>query len=192
MMDWRRIFEERRGLIVPLALVFAVNVAVLLVAVVPLERSVANGQTSASAATAELATARRLEKQANDGRASKARADVELKKFYSEVLPPDLATAVKTTDFWLAQASRDAGLTFKGSRFQPKDVRGSRLTRAATEVTLEGRYPNIRKFLYAIENAKEFLVIEKVQLNESGQRLTGGNGALDISVVVSTYYLPHQ
>lgn len=189
MMDWRRIFEERRALIVPLAILIAVNLAVLLLAVVPLERSVAGGHAQALAATADLNNARRLERQATDAQTSRTRADTELKTFYTDVLPPDLGTAVKATDFWLAQAVRDAGLVFKSSRFQPKAVRGSRLTRAGTEVTLEGRYPNIRHFLYAVENAKEFLIIEKVELSEAGQRVSGSSGLLDISVVVSTYFV---
>jgi hypothetical protein len=135
-----------------------------------------------------LGDARRAERQAAAARASKTRADAELQKFYGDVLPASFGVAMQTTNFWLTEAARDAGLVFKGSHFDWEPVHDSRLSRAYSKVTLEGRYDNIRKFLHAVETAKEFIIIEKVELAQQGDR-TGANGALQVSLTVSTYFV---
>jgi Tfp pilus assembly protein PilO len=61
------------------------------------------------------------------------------------------------------------------------------LSRAFSRVTLEGRYPNIRRFLYDVEKAKEFIVVEKVELAEQGDQ-PAANGLLEVSLVVATYF----
>jgi Tfp pilus assembly protein PilO len=52
-----------------------------------------------------------------------------------------------------------------------------------------GRYANIRRFLYAVETASEFVVVEKVGLAQSTATEQGSNGALEVSLVVATYFV---
>jgi Tfp pilus assembly protein PilO len=189
MSLWKRIFEERRAVLLPLIIVLVANVAVLLLAVVPLQTSVAGAENSAFQAMAALDAARRGEKQARDARASKDRAEQELQKFHADILPKNLNTARKVTTTWLEQAASDAGVAFKGYSFDHNEVRDSRLTRVVVMFTLQGRYANIRKFLYNVETAEEFVVVEKVELAQSGSTSPAANGLLEVGLTVSTYYL---
>ncbi|MEO8483375.1 MAG: GspMb/PilO family protein [Acidobacteriota bacterium] len=187
MSLWARVYEERRRVIVPLVILAAISVATLLLAVWPLQRSVTNSENAALEAMVGLANARRFERQAREAADSKRRADTELQAFYTDVLPRDFATATKTTTQWLQVAAREAGLEFKASHFDWDVVRDSRLSRAFSTVTLVGKYPNIRRFLYAVETASEFIVIEKVSVAESTGQGSGGN--LEVSLGVATYFL---
>jgi hypothetical protein len=183
-----RIFEERRRVLLPLAIALAANVAILLLAVLPLQTAVSTAERGLSDAMRELGEARRTERQATAARTSKERADVELQKFYTDVLPASYGTARQTTNIWLTEAARESGLEFKGSHFDSETIRDSRLSRAFSKITLQGRYPSIRKFLYALETAKEFIVVEKVELAEQGDGLSA-NGTLQVSLTVSTYFV---
>jgi len=189
MTIWRRIFEERRAVLLPIVILLAANVAVLLLAVWPMQAAVARADGDAAEAMTALALARREEKRAKDARASKDRAEQELRKFYAEVLPKAQVDGRKVTTAWLVQAATDAGVTFKGFSFDYDAVRDSRLTRVVVKFTLQGRYANIRKFLYNVETAEEFVVVEKVELAQAGNDSAATNGLLEVGLTVSTYYL---
>ena len=120
------------------------------------------------------------------------RAELELTKFYAEKLPRDPNTARKVTTAWLQQAVADAGLIFKNNHFDTDAVRDSQLTRVLVKFTLQGRYPAIRKLLYALETAEEFLVVDKVELAQSGSDAQISSGLLEVSLTVSTYHLTPQ
>jgi Tfp pilus assembly protein PilO len=185
---WRRIFEERKRVLVPLAIVLVANIAILLLAVLPLQSAVATAGVRAADAMRELAEARIVERQATQARGSKEQADEELRKFYTEVLPKDFPTAEATTTLWLTEAAEANGLIVKGSSSHSTDIRDSRLSRAESKITLEGRYPSIRRFLHDLETAKEFVIVDRVELAE---RATGeaASGVLELSLTVSTYFL---
>jgi type II secretory pathway pseudopilin PulG len=189
MTIWSRILHERKRVLVPLAVALVIDVAVLLLAVVPLRSVAASTQARASEAMRALGDARRLEREVTQAQASKRRADEQLQRFYAEVLPSDFRTAESTANLWLAQAAEGAGLVFKGSHFDWSTVRDSGLTRASARITLEGSYPNIRRFLHATESAEEFIIIERVELADPGDQPDGA-GLLHVALVVSTYFRP--
>jgi len=56
-------------------------------------------------------------------------------------------------------------------------------------VTLVGDYQNIRRFLYAVETAREFLVVERVALSQATDLKAGNTGALEVTLDIATYYL---
>ncbi|HWB29058.1 MAG TPA: GspMb/PilO family protein [Vicinamibacterales bacterium] len=188
MSLWARVYEDRRRVILPLAVLVAVAIAVLLLGVWPLQSRVAASETAALQARVELSTARRLERQAREAAANRTHADADLQTFYADVLPRDFATATRTTNRWLLEAAREAGLEFKASHFDWAPVRDSRLSRAFSTVTLSGNYASIRRFLYAMETASEFIVVEQVGLAEASST-RGNSGTLDVSLSVSTYFL---
>lgn len=188
MTLWSRIFHERKRVLVPLAIGLVVNVAVLALAVLPLRSVIGATEVRSIDAMRDVAAAKRLERQVTQARASKVRADDELRKFYTEVLPPHFQAAETTTNLWLAQAAQGAGLVFKGSHFDWDEVRDSQLTRASGRITLEGPYANIRRFLHSVETAREFIIIERVELADPGDQ-PGSAGRLQVSLIVSTYFL---
>lgn len=189
MTLWRRIFTERRAVILPVLLLLAANIGVLLLVVLPLQTSVAGLETARDSSILTLSQARNIERSAKAAMTSRQRADVELEKFYAEVLPRDLVTATKATNLWIQHAARDAGVTYTAAAFDYVPLRDSKLTRAFARITLSGRYPNIKKFLYALETAEEFIVVEKVELTEPGGATPSQQGVLEVSMTVATYYL---
>ena len=186
----RRIVAERRGVILPVVLLLAVNIGVLLLGVLPMQTSVAGLEATRDTSMLTLSQSRNIERSAKSALASRQRADTELEKFYADILPRDLVTATKTTNLWIQHAARDAGVTYTAAAFDYVPPRDSKLTRAFSRVTLSGRYANIKKFLYALETAEEFIVVEKVELAEPGGATPAQQqGILEVSMQVATYYL---
>jgi Tfp pilus assembly protein PilO len=187
---WRRVYTERRAVILPLLVLIIANVAVLGLAVVPLTESVAGLEAEAIDATFSLRTAQVADRQAKDARASKERAEQELKKFYAEILPGNFTAARKLVALsFLDRTARDAGLTFQRSQVEESDVKDSQLKRIGAKVTLIGEYQNIRKFLYAVETAEEFVIIERVAVAQAGDLRASNSGALEVTLDVATYYV---
>ena len=184
----RRIFDERKAILLPLVVVVVANVAVLVLGILPLRTAVAMAESDATQATLQLGEARRQQRDAEQARASREGADNGLRRFYNEVLPRDLTTAQKTLNLWVTEAARDAGLEFQGSQFDWGEVRDSALSRAFSRITLQGSYSSIRRFLHAVETAEEFVVVESVELVQQADQ-GAASGALEVSLVVSTYFL---
>ena len=184
----RRIFDERKAVLLPLVVVLLANVAALVLGVLPLRRAVAAADADATQATFQLGEARRQQRDAEKARASKDGADSDLRRFYSEILPRDLPTAQKTINLWVNEAARDSGLQFKGSQFDWGEIRDSALSRAYARITLEGSYPNLRRFLHSVETAEEFVVVESVELVQQADQGVA-SGGLEVSLIVSTYFL---
>lgn len=186
MTMWRRVMTERRGLVVPLLAGLAINIGVLALGVFPLQASVSGDEERAITIKSDLANAQRLERLANDTRTSQQRADEELKKFYSEVLPNNHAEARDLLYSQLRTIARQTGLAFSGSSFEPEEVDDSSLMRFREDVTLTGDYSNIRRFLYDVETAEEFFIVQSVKLGPSNQRT--GSGSLEVVLSIATYY----
>ena len=189
MSLWRRILVERRAIVLPLAIVLVANVAVYVLAVLPLEHSVSSAHDESVTAMADLGKARRDANNAKNARVSTVRADDELKRFYEGVLAPDFPHARDVADFWLDRTARQAGVTKKSSQYDYELVKDSRLVRVKGKVALEGSYGNIRRFLYAAEIAREFIVIERVELAEGGTANPGAADTLGVTLDLSTYYV---
>jgi Tfp pilus assembly protein PilO len=185
----RRVFSERRTVVVPLVIFLALNVIVLAAVVYPLEQNLAGADEARTKAELALASAKKDNKDAVDARASKARADVELKKFYGEVLPKDFAAARNLTNFWLGRIAEQCKLNYRAGQYEAEEVRNSQLMKFKGDVTLVGDYADIRKFLYQVETAQEFVVIERVAMNQPNAAVQPGT-QLELTVSVATYYLP--
>jgi Tfp pilus assembly protein PilO len=188
MSIWRRIYGERRAVLLPLLILLAANVAVLALAVLPLAQSVSNLEDESTNTATELWRARQLDKQAKDAGASEQRADVELRKFYGEVLPGDAVAARKLVAF-LEHSANANGLTFQRTQLEEASVKDSRLERMSGKVTLIGDYPNIRKFLYAVETAPEFVIVERVALAQATDTKSTSSGRLVVTLDIATYYV---
>jgi Tfp pilus assembly protein PilO len=185
---WRRIYVERRPIALPLVVILLANLAVLALVVLPLRRSVSSYQEGAVDAKAKLADAMLEQRRSQNARASKERADQELKKFYANVLPTSYSNAISLADFWLLRIAGESGVTIKNTQHDTEDVRDSQLERVKGRVTLIGEYANIRRFLYDVETAQEFVIIQKVELAQNTQA-QGGNGSLEVTLDIATYYL---
>ena len=186
MSLWRRIYEERRSIVLPLLVILALNGVILALVLLPLRQSVAAAGQAREEARLALANAQLRERQAREARVSRERADQDLRRFYTEILPRDQATATRATNVWLQRAALADGLEFAASNAAQAPIRESRLSRASATVSLLGRYPNIRQFLHAVESAEEFIVIERVELSETAQESAGTS--LNVQLQVASYY----
>jgi hypothetical protein len=186
---WKRVYAERRAVALPILVLLVANLGVLALVVFPLEQSVKGAHDAAYEATIALEAARKENADAKLAKARKDEADIELAKFYAEILPKSAAEASSLTDFWLHLQARRANLEFQTGQYTLAPIRESRLTKASGTIMLRGTYANITKFLYDLETAEEFVVVEKVELGESGTFESSSSGIIEISLDVATYFL---
>lgn len=179
-----RVTRDYRSWIVVLGAVLAVNLAVLILVVVPMfsaadavERRAAEAATALADARAELAAA----EQTRDG---SAQAATDLQRFYGEVLPADVAAARRITHLKLSQMAREHDVAFQRSAASPEEVRGSSLRRLRVSYALAGDYNDIRALIYDIETAPDFLVIDNVFLSEG----MDPRQPLTLNLELSTFY----
>ncbi len=179
-----RVFQEKRALIWPIAIALLINLAIYAMVVYPLAQKVANGEQAAQASAAALAAARRDHAAARSTVAGKGQADIELQKFYGDVLPPDVSGARRITFRRIEQMARQAGLRLERETSSPQPQRESRLVKFTYTAVLSGDYRNIRRFIHDLETAPEFLVLENVQVSQGDLETR----SLNVTVQIATYY----
>ena len=180
----RRAVAEHRRLVVGLGIALAVNVLVYGLAVYPLSERVANVAQREQAAEQALASARAEHAGAAGTLTGKSRASAELATFYSDVLPQTLSGARRLTYLRLAQLARESNLNYERATYAPVAETNSTLTRLQIQLVLAGTYANMRDFIYQLETAPEFVVIDNVQLAEGSD----GGGSLVVTLDLSTYF----
>lgn len=180
----RRVLAEYRPAIVALTVALAGNLLAYVLVVRPLglKSSGAAGR-AAAAATAKQAAERELA-QADALVSGKTRADEELAAFYKRVLPTDMTAARRMTYASLPALARKAGIQYEARTTTVEEVdRQGRLEKMVIRMILQGDYDNIRQFIYSLEAAPEFVIIDAVTLAESS-----GDEALRLTIDLSTYY----
>jgi len=184
-VTFRRILAEKRAWIGPIAVGLLVNVGVYALVVYPLSVTVDNARARVTDARDELLAARRDSANAEAVKVAHAQATGALDEFYADVLPRDLTTANRITYLRLAQLARELNLRAQRRSFEPEDPdRNSVLGRLKITMALEGTYEDMREFIYEIEVAPDFVVIEDIALSEGGN--TGS--PLVLTLALSTYY----
>jgi Tfp pilus assembly protein PilO len=179
----RRVAQEHRRLLMPLLVALGVNILVYAFGVYPLGQRVANVAQREQTADRELAAARREHAQAAGALTGKDRASAELATFYNDVLPSGLTGARRLTYLRLAQLARESNLTYESSRTIDTVDRGSSLSHLAISMSLAGEWDDIRGFIYDLDVAPEFVVIDNIQLSGGGD-----SGRLQLTLELSTYY----
>jgi len=86
----------------------------------------------------------------------------------------------------LAHLAEQFSIDLDAVTYENKDLREEELDRFAMVVPLEGGYANLRRFLEAVENSDEFLVVERVAIGE-GQE---GGVLLQLDITLATYFNP--
>jgi Tfp pilus assembly protein PilO len=180
----RRAAAEHRRVVIALTVALVANVLVYALVVYPLSQRVANIEQRNEAAAQSLAQARTEHAQANGTLTGKARAATELATFYRDVLPQDLSGARRLTYLRLARLARDSNLEYERSQYAPETDDESTLTRLQIQMVLSGTYAEMRDFIYQLETAPEFVVIDNIQLAEG----SNGSGSLVVTLDLSTYF----
>jgi hypothetical protein len=184
-VNLQRALREKQRLIWPLALVLVANAVVFAIVVYPLSTKVSLGEQEADAATAALNVARRDYANARATVTGKAQADSELKKFYGDVLPPDMSGARRITYLPIEQLAKETNLRVVRQTSDYTAIRESSLSRFTETAVLTGEYSEIRRFIYRLETRPEFVVIENVDLSQNANETSRG---ITVTLQIATYY----
>jgi len=185
MTLWKRVLVEKRAAVVPLLLAILINIGVYALVVYPLGVKSATAADRADAAKAALNAAEADYNAAKALVTGKSRAEQELSTFYDEVVPPDLSAARRMTYAALPRLARKSNVKYEQARYAPdasakKDARLGRLNIA---LVLQGEYESFRQFLYELESAPEFVIIDHVTIGQ-----TDPTRPLAFTLELSTYY----
>jgi Tfp pilus assembly protein PilO len=180
----QRIFQEKRRLILPLVIAIVVNVIIYAVAVFPLGRQVSAAEQEMQNQRETLRRARQDFDVARATVTGKQLADVSLRQFYTDVLPPTASAAQRVTYLRLAQLARDANVHLERGANGITREKNSTLSKLSTSYTLSGEYRDVRAFIYSLETAPEFVVLENVSLSNDQQSQRG----LSVQIDVATYF----
>ena len=180
----RRAAAEHRRILLALAVAYAANALAYMLLVYPLSQQVANVEQRDQAAEQAREQAQSDYARASATLTGRALASAELATFYGKVLPQDLAGARRLTYLRLARLARDSNLQYERASYDPALEQGSTLTRLQIQMVLSGAYTDMRDFMYQLETAPEFVVIDNVQLEEA----SNGDGSLVVTLDLSTYY----
>jgi len=179
-----RLFVENRRLVVPLAGGLVLNVLILALVVYPLVLRVRAAESREASSLGQLAAAERDQAAARAARDGKRETDAALQTFYRDVLPADLAGARQITYLRLAQLAEQEGLQAGRRSTEAEADRDSALGRLRITMTLQGDYEGVRRFIYDLESAPEFVVIEGIGLVQGSE----ANAPLTVNLTLTTYY----
>ncbi len=185
MSLWKRILAEKRPVIVPLILAVAANAGVYAFVVYPLGVKSRGAAARAQQATAALRAAEGDFAAARALVTGTTRADQELATFYDKVLPSDFPSARHLTAATIPQLAKKAGVRFMQRRTEVDETNATKtgLERLAIHVMLEGDYEGLRRFIFELESAPEFVIIDEVTLSQSDPAKP-----LVLAIDMSTYF----
>ena len=100
------------------------------------------------------------------------------------MLPASLAGARGITYPRFAALARSHNLVLEQRSNTPEQDEESQLARLRTTMRLGGEWPDIRRFIHALESAPEFIVIEDVFLSQNEEE----DSVQMLTMSVATYY----
>ena len=178
-----RILHEKRTPITVVAIILAIDV-VLVFAVYSWSTRASLAETRAAQAMEQRVQAQVTHAAVSATSAIKTNADSELQGFYTEMLPSGLAGARIISSPFLVKLAEDTNLVLERRTSVPEKERESLLARLRTTMVLAGEYEDIRQFIYELETAPGFILIEEVVLSQGDE----SEEALVLTLGVSTYY----
>jgi Tfp pilus assembly protein PilO len=180
----KRVFDEKRRLVIPLLAALALNIALYVLVVYPLGVRVRSMEQREQGAAQEMAAAQREDAAATAVLQGRDRTGTALNTFYKDVLPTSLSSARDVTFLRLEELGEQHDIRIKRrTSTTDKDKKGS-LARLRITTELEGNYENIRRFIYQLESGSNFVVIDSVQLSQDA----APGSPLALTLGLSTYY----
>jgi Tfp pilus assembly protein PilO len=180
----RRIFDEKRRLVIPLLGGLALNAVLFVGVVYPLRARVRSIEVQARAATQQMLAAEREDAEARGIAQGRERTELALKAFYKDVLPATHAQARQATFLRLTQLADEHNLEQSRRSTDPKQERESTLARLQISMTLQGNYNDIKRFIYQVESGSDFIVIDSITIQQG----TEANAPLTLALNLSTYF----
>src|SRR5688572_20515325 len=144
----RRIFDDKRRVMIPVLAGLVLNVVLFVAVVYPLRARARTAETRAETAAQELQAAERDDADARGTTESRDRTKLALNAFYKDVLPASHAQARQATFLRLTQLAEQHNLEPSRRSTDPKQEKDSNLARLQISMTLQGNYDDIRRFIY--------------------------------------------
>jgi Tfp pilus assembly protein PilO len=180
----KRIFHEKRRLIIAVLGGLGLNVLLYMAVVYPLNVAVRSAEARADAADQALRAAERDDAAARGLAEGRNLTDAALKAFYKDVLPASFAEAQQSMILRLSQLAEQHNLRRSRRVAQPEHGKDSSLARLRITMALQGNYEDIRRFVYQLESGTDFIVIDSVALGQGAEP----GSPLTLDLVLSTYY----
>jgi hypothetical protein len=179
-----RILQEKRTAVLLLAIGLVGNLLVYVTLVQPRGIRAAGVVDRAAAAARSRTAAVRDEELARGLVTGSSRADDELEVFYGKMLPASRDEARRMLDKNLPAMADETDVRWLKRTSEIADVgNDARLGQVTVNMVLQGDYDDLCDFLYAVESAPEFIVVDDVALSE-GQ----ANEPLTLIVRLSTFF----
>jgi len=180
----KRILDEKRAIIVPLVIAALLNVVAYALVVYPLGVKSTGAADRAEAAARDLKAADRDQAVARALVTAKSRAEQALTTFYLKVLPADLPAARRMTYARLPALARSTNVKYEERRFEVEQgSKTARLGHLRIRMVLQCDYESFRNFIYELESAPEFIIIDDVSLAQ-----TDPAKPLALTLEMSTYF----
>ena len=180
----RRIVIEKRPVLWPLAVGLLLNIAAYALIVRPKEMKVKSADVRSAAAAQALKAAERDLASARALVAGKSQAEEALSTFYNKVLPADFSAARRMTFTRLPDLAQRTNVVWASRTSEVEKVQGdARLGRVHIRTIISGQYENVRQFIYELESAPEFIIIDDVTLSQGD-----ADKPLNLTLQLSTYY----
>ena len=180
----RRIFVEKRLAITIVIVAVVVDIALYALVVFPWSVALTNARTRAEVAGTALIVAEQNLEMARATVDGKLEADRELQTFYREILPSDLSNARGITFARLEEAASLNNLLMERRSSSTDREEGSRLARLQMTMFLKGDYRDMRRFLFELETADDFIVIEEISLSQDD----AAENTESLTLGLATYY----
>jgi Tfp pilus assembly protein PilO len=183
---WQRALAEKRNVLLPLFVGVIANIVLYVVVVFPLGHQVVSTEREERTAREQLVKARQDFSSAKATVTGKEQADAALQKFYKDVLPSDQSIARRLTFTKLAELAKQANVKLDHGTNETAHEKSSSLSKLTTRYTLTGNYPDVRRFIYSLETAPEFIVLENIGLSSSSDAQTARGVAMTLEI--ATYF----
>lgn len=180
----RRVFDDKRRLVIPVLAGLALNVVLFAGVVYPLDVRVRSMEARAQGSAQDLQAAEREAADARGITQGRDSTSTALNAFYKDVLPSGHAQARQATFLRLTQLAEQHNLEPSRRSTDPKQVRESSLARLQISMTLRGNYEDIRRFIYQVETGSDFIVIDSIALQQGEE----AGSPLMLALALSTYY----
>ena len=180
----RRIFVEKRLAITIVIVAVVVDISLYALVVFPWSVALTSARTRAEVAHTALTVAEQTLAMARATADGKLEADRELQTFYRETLPTDLSNARGITFARLEEAASLNNLLMERRSSSTDREEGSRLARLQMTMFLKGDYRDMRRFLFELETADDFIVIEEILLSQDN----AAENTESLTLGLATYY----
>jgi Tfp pilus assembly protein PilO len=183
-LSLRRIFDEKRRLMLPVLAGLGLSILLFVGVVYPLSVRVRSTEARALAAEQALQAAQREDAEARGVAEGRDRTDAALTAFYKDVLPPNMAEARQATFLRLTQLAEQHNLQHSRRDTAVESGKVVSVDRMRITMTLQGSYEDIRRFIYQVESGADFIVIDSVALRQGVE----AGAPLTLDLTLSTYY----